>query len=98
MSPSGKMAVLSKQFHNTTELPVGTPPDAKKKMTLSRKVQSASKLQESKHMPASGVISKVQHDNTKLITCPSPKDRGEKNFPHPHSDIQNNEKIFDFEC
>ncbi|KNG47658.1 hypothetical protein TW65_05727 [Stemphylium lycopersici] len=40
MSPSGKMAVLSKQFHNTMELQVGTPPDAKKKMTLSRKVQS----------------------------------------------------------
>jgi uncharacterized protein (UPF0179 family) len=60
--------------------------------------QSASKLQESKHMPASGVISKVQHDNTKLITCPSSEDCGEEKFPHTDSDIQNNEEIFDFEC
>jgi hypothetical protein len=47
-------------------------------------------------MPASGVIAKGQHDNTKLITRPSPKDCGEKDFPYPHSDAQDNEKIFDF--
>jgi hypothetical protein len=49
-------------------------------------------------MPASSVISKVQHDNTKLITCPSPEGCGEEKFPHTDSDIQNNEEIFDFEC
>lgn len=60
--------------------------------------QSASKLQESKHIPASGVIATGQHDNRKLITRPSTEDRGEENIPHPHSDIQDNAKIFDLEC
>ncbi|CAO2656214.1 Nn.00g050170.m01.CDS01 [Neocucurbitaria sp. VM-36] len=41
MSPSGKMAALSKQFTRTNiDLPIGNPPDENKNMTLSRKVQS----------------------------------------------------------
>ncbi|EUC49728.1 hypothetical protein COCMIDRAFT_32944 [Bipolaris oryzae ATCC 44560] len=39
VSPSSKMAVLSKRFSNTSELLVGTPPDSEK-TTLSRHVQS----------------------------------------------------------
>ncbi|EMD96836.1 hypothetical protein COCHEDRAFT_1199676 [Bipolaris maydis C5] len=39
VSPSGKMAVLSKRFSDSSELVVGTPPDSEK-TTLSRQVQS----------------------------------------------------------
>ncbi|EUC39281.1 hypothetical protein COCCADRAFT_80617 [Bipolaris zeicola 26-R-13] len=39
ISPSGKMAVLSKRFSDSSELLVGTPPDSEK-TTLSRQVQS----------------------------------------------------------
>ena len=74
------------------------PRHASASVILVAQPQSASKLKESKHIPASGVIASGQHDNKKLVTRPSTEDRGEDNFPHPHSDIQDNAKIFDLEC
>jgi hypothetical protein len=40
----------------------------------------------------------IQYDNTKPTESPSTQDRGKKELSHSKSDVENDQKILDFEC